>query len=352
MSKQVLAKIRPSSSLILLARDKGATRQSFDYNALLLTRTSKSSFMPNSSVFPGGVCEATDSSPTWLSHFQRHNISSAMLRDVCHVKAPRPEIFNSQEDTDAIDTGLSLRLTALRETFEELGILLCRDAKTLTSTSGYGQFYEQFDRAHWQHLVHNDASQFLELCKQLEVVPDIWSLHDWSVWRTPSTFKKRFVTAFFLTTLEQAPSLHIEPNEVKDCAWRSPLDYLLASLRKELWLPPPQFYELSRCLNFGSLEELRQFAIKRAPKGIVLTHPVMYKCNDGIVHLLPGDDAYPVNPDACSDKIDTGLSVEDFRSQVRTKLHRSEHRDQHQAKLIINFAPTDGQINPLDPTKM
>ncbi|XP_034667133.1 nucleoside diphosphate-linked moiety X motif 19 [Drosophila subobscura] len=355
MSKQVLAKIRPSSSLILLAKDAGAgvTKRSYDYNALLLTRASKSSFMPDSSVFPGGVCDASDSSPAWLSHFQRHKISSAMLNDVCHVKGPRPEIFNSRPDTaDAIDTSLSLRLTAIRETFEELGILLCRDAKTLTSTSGYGQFHEQFDRAHWQHVVHNDASQFLELCKLLDVLPDVWSLHDWSAWRTPSTFKKRFVTAFFLTCLEQSPSLHIEPNEVKDCAWRSPLDYLQACLRKELWLPPPQFYELSRCLNFGTLEELRQFALQRASKGIVLTHPVMYKCNDGVVHLLPGDDAYPANPDETSDKIETGLTVEEFRGQPKSKLHRSEHRNQHESQLIINFAPTDGQVNPLDPAQM
>jgi len=113
---------------------------------------------------------------------------------------------------------LALRLTALRETFEELGILLCRDSKSLTSTSGYGKFYDQFDRVHWQHIVHNDASQFLKLCKQLEVLPDVWSLHEWSVWRTPSTFKKRFETAFFVTALEQEPSVLIEPNEVKDCA--------------------------------------------------------------------------------------------------------------------------------------
>jgi len=122
---------------------------------------------------------------------------------------------------------IALRLTALRETFEELGILLCRDSRTLTSTSGYGKFYDQFDRVHWQHIVHNDASQFLELCKQLEVLPDVWSLHEWSVWRTPSTFKKRFETAFFVTALEQEPSVLIEPNEVKDCAVNNINNYLL-----------------------------------------------------------------------------------------------------------------------------
>ncbi|XP_017069824.2 nucleoside diphosphate-linked moiety X motif 19 isoform X1 [Drosophila eugracilis] len=351
MSK-LLPKIRSSSSLILLSKNQAPKAKSFDYNALLLTRTQKSSFMPESSVFPGGVCDASDSSPAWLNLFQRNKISASKLQNISHIKGPRPEIFQTKADKEAIEPSLALRLTAIRETFEELGILLCRDNKSLTSTSGYGKFHDQFDRVHWQHTVHNDASQFLELCKELEVLPDVWSLHEWSAWRTPSTFKKRFETAFFMTALEQEPSVHIEPNEVKDCAWRSPLDYLQACLRKELWLPPPQFYELSRCLNFSTLEGLREFASKREVKGMGLIHPVMYKCKNGTVHLLPGDDAYPADPDASSDKIETGLSVEEFRSQSNGKLHRSEHWNQHQSQLLINFDREDGQVHPVDPTKL
>ena len=90
---------------------------------------------------------------------------------------------------------LSLRITAIRETFEELGIIFCRDRKSLTSADGkgYGNFKEDFDRKHWQSLIHNDASKFLTLCEELDIVPDIWSLCEWSNWFTPSTFKKRLV---------------------------------------------------------------------------------------------------------------------------------------------------------------
>lgn len=131
--------------------------------------------------------------------------------------------------------------------------------------------------------------------------------------------------------------------------WRSPLAYLQDGLKKRLWLPPPQFYELSRFINFQSLEELRQFAHMRSAKGYVLTHPVIYKCTDGMVHLLPGDDMYPENPDASADKIETGLSTKEFRALAKKNLHRSEHKNQHEAQLIINFKPADGQVNPIDP---
>lgn len=99
-----------------------------------------------------------------------------------------------------------------------MGILLCRDRKTLTSTDGYAQFNEQFDRKRWQKEVHNDASKFLTLCQELDVVPDLWSLYEWSAWRTPSTFKTRFQTAFFLTTLKEQANVLAESNEVKDFA--------------------------------------------------------------------------------------------------------------------------------------
>lgn len=346
MSKQISAKIRHSASLILVSKDTEVARAGFDYNALLFRRNSKSTFMPDSSVFPGGVCETVDSSQTWLRLFNRYDVSRHKLNELC--QAP----LNTKGSDETLNAAVSLRLTALRETFEEMGILLCRDRKTLTSIDGYAQFNEQFDRKHWQHIVHNDASEFLTLCEELDVVPDLWSLHEWSAWRTPSTFQKRFETVFFLAALASRPQVLMESNEVKDYEWRAPLDYLEAALKKQVWLPPPQFYELSRCLNFQKLEQLRLFAQQRSSKGSVLLHPVIYKCTDGFVHLLPGDDLYPSNPDASSEKIETGISTAEFRALAKEKLHRSEHKNQHESHLIINFKPADGHVNPLDPKNL
>lgn len=88
-----------------------------------------------------------------------------------------------------------MRITAIRETFEEVGILFCRkrqELASLTKTNNvYGRFEEDFDRTQWQNLVHNDATKFIELCEHLDIVPDVWSLHKWSNWCTPSSFKKR-----------------------------------------------------------------------------------------------------------------------------------------------------------------
>lgn len=85
---------------------------------------------------------------------------------------------------------ISLRITAIRETFEEVGILLCKPKKA-EYNSIYSHCLESFDRKMWQKAVHNDSTKFLELCKELNVIPDLWSLHEWAAWLTPATFKKR-----------------------------------------------------------------------------------------------------------------------------------------------------------------
>ena len=44
------------------AEDKNVYQSHFDYSVLMLKRSSKSKFMPNAFVFPGGVLSSSDSS--------------------------------------------------------------------------------------------------------------------------------------------------------------------------------------------------------------------------------------------------------------------------------------------------
>lgn len=64
--------------------------------------------------------------------------------------------------------------------------------------------------------VYKDASKFLKLCEILDVVPDLWSLHLWSVWLSP-TFKrqKRFETVFYMVGVNDQPNIQVTNNEVE-----------------------------------------------------------------------------------------------------------------------------------------
>lgn len=78
--------------------------------------------MPNSVCFAGGAVDKTDESSDWLTYLHDNKISLHNFQP--NAGSRRPMIFNSQDKS--IKREISLRLTAIRETFEELGIVFCR----------------------------------------------------------------------------------------------------------------------------------------------------------------------------------------------------------------------------------
>lgn len=69
----------------------------------------------------------------------------------------------------------------------------------------------------WQSKVHNNATEFLTLCKKLECYPDLWALHEWRNWLTPTTMPvKRFNTIFYLACMPLIPYAEYEAVEMED----------------------------------------------------------------------------------------------------------------------------------------
>lgn len=102
MAKQLSTKFRKSSSLIILAKDKVQVDKRADFKALLFNRHEKASFMPNSAVFPGGVCESADESPIWRKHFEKLGITKEQLKPLISVKDEVSNIFKN-ENSDVLD---------------------------------------------------------------------------------------------------------------------------------------------------------------------------------------------------------------------------------------------------------
>lgn len=123
--------------------------------------------MPCSLVFPGGVIEKGDSSRDWLALYESLGVSSSSLKRVTHVSGERPPIFQYKPSELEMKRyylndhsvhhhlfvhhdlfvhcvfsimcfncvhhfrEISLRISCIRETFEELGVLLCRDKEDI-----------------------------------------------------------------------------------------------------------------------------------------------------------------------------------------------------------------------------
>eukprot|EP00088_Acartia_fossae_P004485 TRINITY_DN11920_c0_g1_i1.p1 TRINITY_DN11920_c0_g1~~TRINITY_DN11920_c0_g1_i1.p1 ORF type:complete len:386 (+),score=28.98 TRINITY_DN11920_c0_g1_i1:87-1244(+) len=331
----------------------------FDYQVLMLKRSSKSKFIPNAYVFPGGVSSSKDFSKGWLDLFSGHGFKSADLEALVLENKDRPFLLQKKtEETvdEFVSRDIAFRLNAIRETFEETGILLHHDPqnKGMSSAHNFGCDNQELEII--RKKVHADPSEMLTLYKDLDLLPDIWNLSEWSDWLTPVDLHeqgtRRFDTIFYFACLPELPQTILEKQEISAVAWTEPGTILNQFYRRELWLAPPQVYELCRLLNFEHLHQLRNFAADRQKEGCVNWLPVRLQCDDGLVSLLPGDSLYPDPPDYIGSSAEK-KSLQVYKGDIKQCLQESEHlnrltfKDTYHCIPKVNIAPAHGHVNPL-----
>lgn len=224
----ILKHWREAATVLLVAKVRTPVVTSFqttNFQVLMLKRSGKSKFMPKLHVFPGGVAHDSDFSPEWMDLFSK--AGSDAVKNVKHFLSrggtgahmfsrSRPEEFSQ------IPSELAFRICAIRETFEESGILLVRDLNRVKNeqitekdqpVSGKSSVISDSILKPWRDRVDADASQFIVMCQELNLLPDIWSLYEWSDWLTPilpgqenKKAARRYDTAFFLCVLDYIPN--------------------------------------------------------------------------------------------------------------------------------------------------
>lgn len=206
----------------------------FDYDVLMLKRSSKSGFMPNAYVFPGGMVDSSDFSSEWLDIYKNFTNSPCFgLRGVTQSPETRPPIFATDrlKHGSPIPGEVAFRICALRETFEESGVFLFvskgeekslfKSLQDKCATDEITKHYKvnelcSTELARWRTLVNQNPSNFIRMCRELEVLPNIWALHEWGNWLTPAGRYgvKRFDTAFFMCCLQDIPHTLQDEKEI------------------------------------------------------------------------------------------------------------------------------------------
>ena len=82
----------------------------------------------------------------------------------------------------------------------------------------------------WQLRVRNNSNAFYDLCDSLRLVPNIWSLYEWSDWLTPvSVGHRRFDTIFYVCCLGRQPEVRVDNAEVTKpiVSYHQVIQYLL-----------------------------------------------------------------------------------------------------------------------------
>lgn len=337
----------------------------FDYDVLLLKRSGKSGFMPNAYVFPGGMVDSSDFSSEWLDIFKAFRNSPHFgLRGVTQPVETRPPVYA----TDRLKLGspisgeVAFRICALRETFEESGVLLVvskrEEERLLQSIEDRGAADQVLhckvndlcssELTKWRALVNQNPSNFIRMCRELEVLPNIWALHEWSNWLTPKRrFTSRFDTAFFICCLQEIPETLEDEKEIERFQWSTPLQVLQSYQARELWIAPPQYYELSRLCRIPLLKDLHNFSSQRATEGCEQLLPVVVFKDEGHISLLPGDKEYRLNPSGEAEvNTDTDCQLEE--PQDDSALHRILISDPYTVSLQMTITPKYNHLVPVE----
>ena len=200
---------KPAATLVLL-RNRGDGME-----ALLLKRSRRMGFIPGAYVFPGGGVDRKDGLPDLLPHL------SGLSPDAART---RLGVEEGEADAGAADAPppVAFFVAALRETFEETGILLGVPPMGFRTIPAGGGSLEGEARAR----LLAGRSSFRHLLEELAVNLDAASLRFIGHWVTPEPEPRRYDTRFF--AVEVPGDCRAEPyrGEVEEALWLTPAEAL------------------------------------------------------------------------------------------------------------------------------
>jgi 8-oxo-dGTP pyrophosphatase MutT (NUDIX family) len=241
------------AATILLLRDEP------DFEVLMVERHADIAFAGGAMVFPGGRMEKSDQDPAW----------AALCDGYC--EAPEDE--------------RAPRIAAIREAFEETGILLARRDGEMLGKDGV-----QFEGL--RKTVEVQDEEFFKLIKREGLTLALDQLRLFARWRPPKeATHKRFDTWFFAAKAPDRQSARADGGEATDIVWTTPAGVIAdkEAGRRKMIFPTARNVELlgvSRCaseaLAYAETRQIRPIMPAREER-------------DGVQYVtIPKDLGYPV----------------------------------------------------------
>lgn len=238
---------RPAATLIL-ARDTCQGMQ-----VLMLKRSAQADHIAGAYVFPGGTVEASD----------------------------RAEVLLQRCDGRALESEqMALKFCAIRECFEEAGLLLATDAVGRLVEIETEQVLQCYAEARRDMIA--GSMNLAELCNRQDIKPATQELMPFGHWITPRGAVRRFDTHFFVGA---APARQTPSNdEVETVAhvWIRPQDALERQRSGDMRMVLPTVKMLEALACFDTCKEMMDHA--RIPRVI---HPIQTRLANGRAGVRP-----------------------------------------------------------------
>ncbi|MFM7531208.1 MAG: MBL fold metallo-hydrolase, partial [Rubrivivax sp.] len=240
---------------------------------LMLRRAERDGDMRSgAAVFPGGVLDARDRDA------HRHVLGWDDAQASQRLALPAG--------------GLDYLVAAVRECFEEVGLLFARPA-------GAGEGAEVGDppafqqsvaqaHAHWRGPMQRGEQPVAALCEALELRLDLREWAYYSHWLTPPGQPRRFDTRFFVTRAPRGQQAEADYGEAVELMWLTPQAAL--EPQRGLKLLPVTRETLRQLATFSSAQAAIDHA--RAQGEVALTMPRRAETARGQRVVLPHETAY------------------------------------------------------------
>jgi len=231
----------------------------------MVRRVIQSDFMPDVYVFPGGSVSADDR-------------AAEQAEDICVPVAPA---IADPEGRTILGSGA--RAAAIRELFEEAGVLLAyRSGEMLAIPEADVPHFAAYRQAFNQR-----KGSLVEMARaeNLRLATD--RLGYFAHWITPEGMPKRFDTHFFITTAPAEQQAAHDQLETSEGVWISPQEALDRSERNEFPLVFATIHQLQELAVFESVKEaLEATVMQYVPTRI----PILVQEN-GVARVYLPEDA-------------------------------------------------------------
>jgi len=240
----------------------------------MLRRHLDSDFVGGAYVFPGGKVDDED--------------RTASLEESCALRSDAEASLQLGVPAG----GLAFWVAALRECFEEAGVLLAYT----TGRDGARVALDVSDAAARDRLAALRAAlnageiRFLDACRRDGLVLATERVHYFSHWITPEPAPKRYDTRFFVAALPAGQEPIHDDHETVDTVWVRPDDALARARDGEFDLIFPTMKNLEAISRFTTSGEL--LAAAAAVEHVPTVLPRVVADERGFRILLPGDPGY------------------------------------------------------------
>ncbi|MDB5451163.1 MAG: hypothetical protein JWQ52_2291 [Phenylobacterium sp.] len=243
------ADIKPAATILLLRDDPA-------FEVLMVKRHHQIDFASGALVFPGGKTHAGDHDPAWADHMLGW------------------EAFDGDQR--------ALRIAAIREVFEEAGILL---ARRRNGAPIGGEACPMEVRA----AVDRGETHFLDVVRGLDAQLELAALTVFARWITPPLTPKRFDTWFYAVQAPDDQLAACDGRETVDAEWIEPREALRLAAAGERKVIFPTRMNLQLLAEASGAEDA---VARAAARTLVTVQPQVQARESGRVLVLPPDAGY------------------------------------------------------------